>query len=142
MSHAHAAGLLGLTAMALVAMAAAAPAATQIDAKGPPSQTVGVAIPAGQIDQAVRRLDGLAAAILRKSAIPGLAVAVVRDGRVVYAKGFGVRKAGEAARVDADTVFQLASVSKPLGATVVAQQVGRASWPGPRRSCSICRGSR
>ena len=66
---------------------------------------------------------------MRKTGIPGMAVAVVHDGKTLYAKGFGV-KDGNAAdddernRVDPDTVFQLASLSKPLSATVVAHQVG------------------
>jgi CubicO group peptidase (beta-lactamase class C family) len=90
----------------------------------PPSQTAGVAVPPGQIDQAIAKLDGLAKDLLSRSGVPGLAVAVVRDGKTVYAKGFGVRKVGVADAVDADTVFQLASVSKSVSATVVAQQVG------------------
>jgi CubicO group peptidase (beta-lactamase class C family) len=50
--------------------------------------------------------------------------------KVVYAKGFGVRDVNTKARVDADTVFQLASVSKPIGSTVVAELVGegKISW--------------
>jgi CubicO group peptidase (beta-lactamase class C family) len=64
------------------------------------------------------------------SRIPGMSIAVVYGGKTVYAKGFGVRKAGDAARVDADTVFQLASISKPIGATVLARQFGndKARW--------------
>jgi CubicO group peptidase (beta-lactamase class C family) len=59
-----------------------------------------------------------------------MAVAVVRGGRTVYAKGFGTRELGINAPVDADTVFQIASVSKAVGATVVATQVGlgRVHW--------------
>ena len=44
--------------------------------------------------------------------------------QVDYAKGFGVRKFGESQPVDADTVFQIASLSKSLAATVVAHEVG------------------
>ena len=53
------------------------------------------------------------------------------------AKGFGVKdvRNGDGAdnKVDPDTVFQLASLSKPLGATVVAHQVGEnaISWDTP-----------
>jgi CubicO group peptidase (beta-lactamase class C family) len=90
----------------------------------PPPQVAGVPIPDGQIDRAVGQLDALAQGILERSGVPGLAVAVVHKGKTVYAKGFGVRKIGEPAPVDADTVFQIASVSKSLGATVVAHQVG------------------
>ena len=53
-----------------------------------------------------------------------MAIAVVRDGKTVYARGFGIRKIGESQRVDADTVFQIASLSKSLAATVVAHEVG------------------
>jgi len=62
--------------------------------------------------------------------VPGLAIAVVLQDKVVYAKGFGVRDVNTKVPVDADTVFQLASVSKPIGSTVVAELVGegKISW--------------
>jgi CubicO group peptidase (beta-lactamase class C family) len=62
-----------------------------------------------------------------------MAVAVVHDDKVVYLKGFGVRKVGSSERIDSDTVFELASVSKPLGATVTAALVGRGivKWSDP-----------
>jgi CubicO group peptidase (beta-lactamase class C family) len=51
----------------------------------------------------------------------------------VYGAGFGVRQVGNTDAVDADTVFQLASLSKSLGATVVAHQMGSGviSWDTP-----------
>lgn len=61
---------------------------------------------------------------LRKTQTPGAAVVIVHKDRVVYLKGFGVRKLGEDAKVDADTVFQLASVSKPFATTALAALVG------------------
>lgn len=87
----------------------------------------------GQIERALGELDKLAAALLKKTGIPGLAVAVVRDGRTVYAKGFGIRKAGSPETVDTDTVFQIASLSKPVTATMVARQVeaGAVAWNTP-----------
>jgi CubicO group peptidase (beta-lactamase class C family) len=99
----------------------------------PPPQVAGVPIPDGQIERAVGQLDTLAQAMLGKSGIPGLAVAVVRNGNTVYAKGFGLRKIGERQPVDADTVFQIASLSKSIGATVVAHQVGAGvvKWDTP-----------
>ena len=67
---------------------------------------------------------------MRATGIPGIAIAVVFKDEVVFAKGFGVREVGKADPVDADTVFQLASVSKPIGSTVVAALVGERllSW--------------
>jgi len=44
--------------------------------------------------------------------VPGVAVAVIEDGRVVFAQGYGVLQAGSAAPVTADTVFSAGSVSK------------------------------
>ncbi|MEP9378126.1 serine hydrolase [Aquabacter sp. CN5-332] len=98
-----------------------------------PAQVVAMAVPPEQIDKALAELDDIAATIMKRSGIPGMAVAVVRDGKTVYAKGFGVRKAGGNEPVGADTVFQLASLSKSLAGTVVAQQVGAGAvqWDTP-----------
>ncbi|WP_423193955.1 serine hydrolase [Cupriavidus sp. H18C2] len=90
-------------------------------------------VPDAQVSQAIAQLDTLASNLMTRSGVPGMAVAVVRNGQTVYAKGFGRRLVSDPAPVDADTVFQLASVSKPIGATVVARQVGRGSiqWDTP-----------
>ena len=89
-----------------------------------PPLVPGVPLPDNAVENAVARLDGIADELMKKTGIPGMAVAVVHGGKTVYAKGFGVRdiKAGD--KVDADTVFQLASVSKSISSTVVAHQVG------------------
>jgi CubicO group peptidase (beta-lactamase class C family) len=88
-----------------------------------------------QIERAIGQIDGMVAQLMQRTGIPGMAVAVVQGNRLVYAKGFGVRAAGSPQPVDADTVFQLASMSKPIGATVVAQQVGagKVTWETPMR---------
>ncbi|MFD4368004.1 serine hydrolase [Rhodococcus sp. NPDC058521] len=104
------------------------------DASPPdPGTVAGVEIPAGQIDDAVSELDGLVDSLMSDSGVPGMSVAVVHDGRTVYAKGFGVREEGADRTVDADTVFPLASVSKSVGATVVAHEVGTGTvdWDTP-----------
>lgn len=81
-------------------------------------------LPDHAVENAVARLDGLAQELMESARIPGMAVAVVHGGKTLYAKGFGVRDTRGSAKVDADTVFQLASLSKPIAATVVAHQVG------------------
>lgn len=88
-----------------------------------------------QIASALAQLDGLADALMKNGGPPGMAVAVVRGDVTVYAKGFGVLVAGTASPFDADSVFQLASMSKPIGATVVAHQIGRGgvAWDTPVR---------
>lgn len=92
-------------------------------------------VPERNIDAAVARLDALVAELMAQSGVPGLAVAVVRGESMIYAKGFGTRLIGTTAPVDADTVFQLASVSKSVGATAVAREVGlgRVAWDTPMR---------
>src|SRR6185312_2572299 len=78
----------------------------------------------------IQQIESFIGQGMDKTGVPGLAVAIVYQDKVVYLKGFGVRKAGLQARVDPDTIFQLASVSKPLASTVVANLVGRheISW--------------
>jgi CubicO group peptidase (beta-lactamase class C family) len=49
--------------------------------------------------------------------VPGVAVAVIRDGQVVAAAGYGLREAGTADKVDADTLFSVGSISKVATAT-------------------------
>ncbi len=62
--------------------------------------------------------------------IPGLAVSVVKDGEIIYAKGFGVRKLGETAPVDEHTIFGVASTTKAMTVTALGMLVdeGRVSW--------------
>jgi CubicO group peptidase (beta-lactamase class C family) len=92
-----------------------------------------VPIPPGQIPAAVARLDSIIESALSKTGVPGLAAAVVQDGSLLYAKGFGVRDVNSQAPVDAGTVFHLASLSKPLSSTVVAGVAGRKvlDWTDP-----------
>src|SRR6266513_6296881 len=77
-----------------------------------------------QVTQAIQEREKLAQKQIQENALPGLAIAVVFQDKVVYAKGFGVRDVNTKTPVDADTVFQLASMSKPVGSTVVAGLVG------------------
>ena len=67
--------------------------------------------------------------------VPGAAVAVVRDGEVVYLKGHGVREAGGDRSVTPDTVFPLASCTKAFTTTILAMLVdeGKMSWDDPVR---------
>lgn len=90
----------------------------------PPPLVPAMALPDNAVDNAVSKLDGIAEDLMKKSGIPGMAVAVVHGGKTVYAKGFGVKDVRSGEKVDPDTVFQLASVSKSISSTVVAQQVG------------------
>src|SRR5881394_902697 len=77
-----------------------------------------------QVTHAIQELEQLTQKQIQENALPGLAIAVVFQDKTVYAKGFGVRDTSAKVPIDADTVFQLASLSKPIGSTVVAELVG------------------
>ncbi len=70
---------------------------------------------------------------LERLATPGAAIAVVKDGKVLFAKGYGVRTLGSAARVDAHTLFQIASNTKAFTTAALAMLAddGKLSWDDP-----------
>src|SRR5262245_26225129 len=70
-----------------------------------------------------RELEASFAETLRKWELPGAALAVVKDGRVLVAKGYGVREMGKPDRVDADTIFDAASLTKSFTAAAIATLV-------------------
>lgn len=63
-------------------------------------------------------------------AVPGLAVAVVKDGKVALARGYGVRELGGDKAVDAETLFAIASNSKAFTSAAIATLVedGKLGW--------------
>ena len=67
--------------------------------------------------------------IMRRAGVPGVSVAVIRDFQVHWAKGYGIADVATGARVDANTLFQAASISKPVAAMAVvrASEEGRFS---------------
>ncbi len=77
-----------------------------------------------RVTAALPQVAAMAEALVASRAVPGLAIVVVHADEIVYAEGFGLRDVGGPAEVDGDTVFQLASMSKPVSATVVAALVG------------------
>lgn len=62
--------------------------------------------------------------------IPGMAVAVVKDGEIIYAGGFGLRKLGSDERVDQHTVFGVASLTKAMTSAAIGILVdeGKLDW--------------
>src|SRR6266576_3130053 len=93
-------------------------------------------VTAAQVENAIREVEKLAQKQIQENALPGLAIAIVFQDKAVYAKGFGVRDVNTKALVDADTVFQVASVSKSVGSTVVAELVGegKIAWDSKLRT--------
>ncbi len=86
------------------------------------------------IDNALSALDGIVDEAMARTGVPGIAVGVVYQDKVVYAEGFGVREIGRPEAVSPETVFLLASVSKPIASTVIASLVGDVlKWDDPAR---------
>ncbi|WP_084727629.1 serine hydrolase [Rhodococcoides yunnanense] len=100
-----------------------------------PPQVPPAQIDRERVDAAVGQLDGYVNDMMSRTGAPGIAVAVVYQDEVLYSKGFGVRKVGEPDAVDTSTMFQLASVSKPVASSVVASLVGegKLDWDDPIR---------
>jgi CubicO group peptidase (beta-lactamase class C family) len=75
-------------------------------------------------------LDAKIEALRKASGAPGIAVAIVEHGKTTLAKGWGYRKLGDPARVDADTIFQTGSTGKAFTAAALAILVdqGKIGW--------------
>jgi CubicO group peptidase (beta-lactamase class C family) len=65
-------------------------------------------------------LDAYVEEALRAWNVPGVSVAVVKDGRIVHARGYGVREAGRSERVDEHTVFAVGSTTKAFTSAALA----------------------
>jgi CubicO group peptidase (beta-lactamase class C family) len=78
-------------------------------------------------------IDATVARIMKTFGVPGLALAIVKDGRVTLAKGYGVKKLGDPAPVDARTLFGIASNTKVFTATALGLLVeeGKIAWDAP-----------
>jgi CubicO group peptidase (beta-lactamase class C family) len=75
-------------------------------------------------------IDAVVEKALKEFNAPGAAVVIIRDGEIIYLKGFGVREKGKPEKVTPDTVFPIASCSKAFTATAVAALAdeGKLKW--------------
>ncbi|PWT73020.1 MAG: serine hydrolase [Proteobacteria bacterium] len=78
-------------------------------------------------------LDALAERVRKEFHIPGLAIAIVKDGQRVVEKGYGVRRMNESEAVDVRTLFNIASNTKAFTAAALSLLVeeGRLHWDDP-----------
>ncbi len=78
-------------------------------------------------------LDAYVAQAVRDWHVPGLAIAVVKDDSVVFAKGYGVRELGKPDPVDSGTRFAIGSTTKAMTAVALAMLVdsGKVRWDDP-----------
>jgi CubicO group peptidase (beta-lactamase class C family) len=65
--------------------------------------------------------------------VPGVAISIVKNDKIVFAKGYGVRKLGDPTPVDEKTIFAIGSASKAFTAAAVAMLVdeGKVKWDDP-----------
>lgn len=88
---------------------------------------------AAQSDKRIRDLDLYATQAVKDWHAPGLAFAVVKDGRLVIAKGYGVLELGKPAAVDTQTLFAIGSTTKAMTVMALAMLVdeGKIRWDDP-----------
>src|ERR1700722_2149490 len=75
-------------------------------------------------------IDATVARAMKAFQVPGMAVGIIKDGKLLYAKGYGVRELGKPNTVDADTLFQIGSNTKAFTAAALGLLVdeGKISW--------------
>lgn len=91
--------------------------------------------PAGRVMLAPNAIDAAVDAVVAQYAVPGLALAVVRDGEIVYQTTRGERRVGTGEAIDSQTLFKIASLSKAMTTAVLARLVDRGllRWDDPVR---------
>lgn len=91
------------------------------------------AITRAQVDDSFGELDAMVEYAMESTGVPGIAVAVVYDDEVVYTEGYGVRDVDTGDPITPETIFEVASLSKSISATVMAGAVGDGyfEWDDP-----------
>lgn len=96
---------------------------------------VATSAPAAAASPAARLqgLDDLASAAMKQWKVPGVAIAVVQDGKVIYAKGYGYRDLDQKLPVTTATLFPIGSISKSFTALTFAilKDEGKVDWDKP-----------
>lgn len=115
---------LGLNAAAIAVSRSRILADTEKNQKKPGKIAV-----SGVANAAYTPFDDMMTAFLEKHGTPGAALAVSRQGKMVYARGFGLADTETARTVQPDSLFRIASVSKPLTAIAMLQIAARKSVP-------------
>lgn len=108
-----------------IVLLAAAPAFFAADDRSPAAMMARIEAPQSPGGQTLDRLT--LPQVMAEFHVPGVSVAVIKDFKIDWAKGYGVADVENGMRVDADTLFQAASISKPVAAmaAVRAAQDGR-----------------
>ncbi|MCL2727240.1 MAG: serine hydrolase [Bacteroidales bacterium] len=84
-------------------------------------------------DEILKNIEAYTHQIIQEWQIPGMALSIVKDDQMIYAKGFGEKELGKGNPVDEHTAFQIGSVSKSFTALLMAMLVDEevVSWDDP-----------
>lgn len=88
---------------------------------------------AANLDWNQSNFDEYVATCMEQWEIPGVAIGIIKDGKIISAKGYGVRNIATGDLVDEETLFPLASVTKTFTATLLGLSVdeGKLTWDDP-----------
>lgn len=96
---------------------------------------VGLALPSLAQDDAkiTKEIEEYAQQVMTDWGIPGMGLGILKDGKVIYLKGLGVKAVDENNSVDENTAFQIASVSKSFTAAIISMLAdeGKLKWDDP-----------
>ncbi len=113
------------TSAALVAALLVTTAGSRANAQSQPPSEAAPALP-----MTPQAIDDTVARAMQAFQVPGMAVGIVKDGKLIFAKGYGVRELGKPGRVDTDTLFQIGSNTKAITAAALSILVdeGKLRW--------------
>ena len=94
------------------------------------------ASPAASPAAKLEGLDDLAGQAMKEWKVPGVALAVVQDGKVIYAKGYGYRDLENKLPVTTATLFPIGSITKSFTALTfgILKNEGKVDWDKPVRT--------
>src|SRR6267143_3145594 len=100
--------------------------------KQKPAMAAAAATPAAKL----LGLDTLADQAMKEWKVPGVAIAVVQDGNVIYSKGYGYRDVEQKLPVTTGTLFPIGSITKSFTALTFAilKDEGKVDWDQPVRN--------
>ena len=84
-----------------------------------------LSLPTTARPQLPANLDHYIDTVLRTFNVPGISLAIVKDGKLLLAKGYGIKRAGHPEKIDEHTLFPIASNTKAFTAMALAK-IGRA----------------
>jgi beta-lactamase class C len=85
------------------------------------------------LDTFIEDFDAMAVEMFENSSAPGTAIAIVKNGRIIYIKGLGIKSVESGDSIDIHTAFRIASVSKTFAGVLTSKLVnqGKLDWEDP-----------